>query len=164
VRSLVCGLAAGAAGTLAMDLVWYVRYKRGGGEASFLTWEFASAPTSWDKASAPARVGKLLYESVTSTELPESKISPTINVMHWTYGSQWGVVLALGVGCPRRMRLVQAPLLGVLVWLAGYVSLPIAGFYKPIWAYDVGTLWQDLSGHLVYGIAMAGAFRLTRRS
>jgi hypothetical protein len=27
------------------------------------------------------------------------------------------------------------------VWLAGYVVLPIAGVYEPIWPYDAATLW-----------------------
>jgi len=157
-RAALCGLFAGAAGTLAMDLVWYTRYKRGGGESTFLTWEFASAPESWHKASAPANVGKLLFESITQRALPTSAIGLTTNLMHWGYGSQWGVVCALGIGGAGRSRLWQAPLLGGMVWLASYVSLPIAGFYKPIWSYDLATLWQDLSAHLVYGAATLAAF------
>src|SRR5579872_456191 len=134
-----------------MDLVLYARYRRGGGDASFLKWEFASAPESWDKASAPANVGKLLYETVTHQTLGEDKIGLTTNVMHWGYGKQWGAILAFGVGPASALRLLHAPLLGALVWLAGYVSLPIAGFYKPIWRYDLKTLWDDLGPHLVYG-------------
>jgi len=163
-RTAFCGLLAGAAGTVAMDLVWYVRYKRGGGEASFLTWEFASAPTTWDKASAPANVGKLLYETATHQELPTSEIGPTTNIMHWGYGVQWGFVLAWALGCSRYVRPWHLPLLGALVWLAGYASLPIAGFYKPIWSYDPKTLWQDLSAHLVYGVGAVAAFWAACRS
>ena len=161
VRPLAGGLAAGLAGTLAMDLVWYLRYRRGGGDSSFLTWEFGSAPTAWDDASAPARVGKLVYETLTHEELPASQIALTTNVMHWTYGVQWGFVFAAAVGDPHRVRLWQAPLLGALVWLSSYVSLPIAGVYKPIWWYDVKTLWQDLSAHLAYGIGVAIGFKLS---
>ncbi len=163
-RSAVCGLAAGAAGTLAMDLVWYARYKRSGGESSFLKWEFGSSPTSWQKASAPAQVGKLLYETATHTELPETAIGLTTNVMHWGYGTQWGVVLAFGMGSANHLRPWHAPLLGAMVWLASYISLPIAGFYKPIWAYDAKTLWQDLSAHLVYGAGTIAAFWAACRS
>jgi hypothetical protein len=163
-RSLACGLLAGLAGTLAMDLVWYTRYKRGGGQSRFLKWEFASAPAAWDDASAPAKVGKLLYETATHTDLGPAAIPITTNLMHWAYGTQWGVVLALALGDERRIELIQAPLLGALVWLASYVSLPIAGFYKPIWCYAPKTLWQDLSAHLVYGAGAAAAFKLTCRS
>jgi len=164
VRTVASGLVAGAIGTVCMDLVWYARYKRGGGESGFLTWEFGSAPTEWDKASAPARVGKLLYETATQTELPESQIGLTTNIMHWAYGTQWGLVLALGVGSRKNLTLWQGPVLGALVWLASYVSLPIAGFYKPIWSYDLETLWKDLSAHLAYGIGTVAGFWTACRS
>ena len=164
VRTTFCGVVAGAAGTLAMDLVWYARYKRGGGESSFLEWEFAQAPDKWDDASAPAKVGKLLYETGTHTELPSSAIGVTTNGMHWAYGVQWGMLAATAIGDGRSLRLIQAPIIGALVWLASYVSLPIAGFYKPIWSYDLKTLWQDLSAHLVYGLGVGLAFKLTCRS
>ncbi len=164
VRGAVCGLVAGAAGTLAMDLFWYARYRRSGGESGFFQWEFAQAPTKWEDASAPARVGKLLYETAAHQELPPSAIGLTTNVMHWGYGVQWGMLVATAVGDARHFKLLQAPLAGALVWLASYVSLPIAGFYKPIWAYDVKTLWQDLSAHLVYGAGLGVAFKLACRS
>jgi uncharacterized membrane protein YagU involved in acid resistance len=160
-RTALCGLLAGAAGTVAMDLVWFVRYKRGGGESSFPKWEFASGPDNWDDASAPAKVGKLLFEVATHQELPTSAVGVTTNVMHWGYGVQWGFVLATAIGNGSSLPIKRAPLLGALVWLASYVSLPIAGFYKPIWSYDLKTLWQDLSAHLVYGIAASLAFKVT---
>jgi hypothetical protein len=156
--SLVGGLVAGAAGTLALDLLQYLRYRRGGGESNFTSWEFASGITSWDETSAPAKVGKLLFETTFRTELPASEASLTTNVMHWGYGLTWGAVFGVAVGSRSHMRAWQGPLLGLLVWLAGYVSLPIAGFYKPIWSYDLKTLRDDLGGHLVYGTGVAAAF------
>jgi hypothetical protein len=163
VRSTLCGLLAGAAGTLSMDLVLFMRYKRGGGESNFTDWEFASGLSSWDDASAPAKVGKLLYETFTNSELPAARAALTTNLMHWAYGSQWGAVLGVAVGSGSYLRMTQAPLLGAMVWLASYVSLPIAGFYKPIWAYDLKTLWHDLSAHLAYGAGAALTFRLACR-
>src|SRR5579872_2519217 len=100
-RLTACGLAAGAAGTLAMDLVWFVRYKRGGGDSDFLRWETADGLSSWDDASAPARVGKLLFESLTHRELPPSAARLTTNLMHWGYGSQWGALFAASLGSSR---------------------------------------------------------------
>jgi len=41
--------------------------------------------------------------------------------------------------------------------------MPIAGFYQPIWAYDPRTLWDDLSAHLVYGLATVSAFIAGRK-
>lgn len=164
VRSAACGIIAGAVGTLFMDLVLFVRYKRGGGQSGFFAWEFASGLDSWDDASAPARVGKLLFETTTHTELAASHAQTATNVMHWGYGAQWGVIFGIAIGSASRMRLWQGPLLGALVWLGSYVSLPIAGFYKSIWSYDAKTLWDDLSAHLVYGAGVAAAFWATCRS
>jgi hypothetical protein len=45
------------------------------------------------------------------------------------------------------------------VWGSGYVVLPAAGLYQPIWTYDRRTLANDLSAHLVYGLTTAATFR-----
>jgi hypothetical protein len=163
-RTATRGLLAGAAGTIAMDLVWYVRYKRGGGESGFLKWEFASQPTEWDKAGAPAKVGKLLVETATHQPVPASQIPLISIVMHWGYGSQWGVVVALALGWASNVRPWQGPVVGTLVWLSSYVAIPIAGFYEPIWKYDLKTLWDDFSAHLVYGSGAVAAFWAACRS
>ncbi len=161
-HSIRAGLLAATVGTLAMDLVWFNRYKRGGGDSDFLTWELSVGLNSWDNASAPAKVGKLLFETFTRRELPASYAMLTNNVMHWGYGVGWGGLLGFAVGSLCRARTRQGPLLGALVWLASYVTLPIAGFYQPIWTYDARTLWQDLSAHLVYGTTIGVVMRLNR--
>jgi hypothetical protein len=145
-------------GTLAMDLFLYRRYRREGGEDDFLAWEFAAGVNSWEAASAPAKVGKLLYEGITRRPLSADRARLTTNVMHWAYGIQWGPVFGLAIGSPRLMRRWQGPLLGGLVWLTGYPVLNVAGVYKPIWSYDLKTLWEDLSAHLVYGVGVGAAF------
>jgi hypothetical protein len=49
---------------------------------------------------------------------------------------------------------------GAGVWVSGYVILPAAKLYQPIWEYDGKTLAKDLSAHLVYGLTTAAAFQL----
>jgi hypothetical protein len=156
------GLLAATVGTLAMDAVWFARYRGAGGESGFLVWEFSVGLDSWDKASAPAHVGKLLYETVCQRELPARYAAVTNNVMHWAYGAGWGGLLGASIGSLCAARLRQGPLLGVLVWLASYVILPIAGSYRPIWTYDVKTLWDDLSAHLAYGTSVGVVLRVAR--
>jgi hypothetical protein len=56
------GLVAGAAGTLAMDVVWYARFRRRGGNQRFLEWEFSSGVDDWEGAPVPAQVGRRLVE------------------------------------------------------------------------------------------------------
>jgi len=158
-RSVARGLGAGAIGTLAMDTLWYVRYRWGGGKTNFLAWEFASGAKSWGEAPAPARLAKLEYEALTERPLALNRETLADDVAHWAYALTWGCVFGAAVGSSRRTNLWQGPMLGVLCFLTGYVTLPIAGIYKPIWSYDVKTLWQDLSAHLVYGTTVAAAFR-----
>jgi hypothetical protein len=48
---------------------------------------------------------------------------------------------------------------GATVWGSDYVTPPILGLYEPIWKYDLKTLANDLSAHLVYGLVTASAWR-----
>jgi hypothetical protein len=53
---------------------------------------------------------------------------------------------------------------GPVVWAAGYVVLPEAGLYKPIYEYDAKTLASDLSAHLAYGADTGAAFWLSAKA
>lgn len=157
------GMVAGAVGTAVMDVVWYVRYRRGGGKNKFLDWELSTDLSSWDKAPAPALIGKRLVESFTGQALPPERAAFINNFMHWAYGIGWGAVYGILAGSlPRPFVALGAPF-GAMVWGAGYLVLPKAGVYKPIWDYDPRTLWKDLSAHLAYGTGTAATFAwLTR--
>lgn len=52
---------------------------------------------------------------------------------------------------------------GAGVCAGGYVILPAAKLYEPIWKHDRATLAKDLSAHLVYGLTTAGTLRLLAR-
>jgi hypothetical protein len=158
--AVVRGIAAGAVGTVAMDLVWYIRYKRGGGESSPLDWEFSAGLNNWENAPMPAQVGKRIVEGFFQRELPPEYAALTNNIVHWAYGSVWSSMYGILVGSTRRPRMGYGLLFGPAVWAAGYVLLPLAQLYKPIWEYDTQTLAKDLSAHLAYGLGTAGAFRL----
>ena len=55
IGALLRGLVAGALGTAAMDALWFARYRRQGGDSSFVAWELSSGLCSWDQAPAPAQ-------------------------------------------------------------------------------------------------------------
>lgn len=157
------GVAAGAVGTLAMDLVWYSRYRRGGGEDRFTDWEFSASTKSFDDAGAPAQIGKRIVEGLFHTELPPESAAFTNNVVHWATGSQWGAVYGVAAGSAAAANPALGLLLGAAAWGTSYVVMPLAKLYKPIWEYDAKTLAKDLSAHLVFGLATAGAFRALSR-
>lgn len=158
--ALLRGVLAGAAGIVAMDTLWYARYRREGGTSDPIAWEFASGLNDWNKAPAPAQVGKRVAEGFLGRELPAQSVRVVTNVVHWSYGSIWGGLYGILVGSTRRRNPLLGLPFGAGVWSVDYVVLPLGNFYKPIWQYDVKTLWQDLSAHLVFGVTTGTCFAL----
>lgn len=157
--ALVKGAVAGAVGTLAMDLIWYRRYKQSGGEDSFVDWEFSAGTKSYDEAGAPAQVGKRFVEGLFDTELEPSTAAWMNNGVHWGTGVGWGALYGLVAGSVASPKVLFGLGLGPTAWISSYVVLPLAKLYQPLWEYDARTLGKDLSAHLVFGAASAAAFR-----
>jgi hypothetical protein len=80
--------------------------------------------------------------------------------MHWGYGSSAAAIYGILAGSLRKPSPLYGLPFGAAVWAFGYVVLPEAGLYKPIWEYDAKTLARDLSGHLAYGAGTGAAFWL----
>ena len=160
------GALAGAAGTVAMDLLWYSRYRRGGGSDGFVAWDLSAGTEDFEHAGTPAQVGRRIVADLAHIELPDSAAAATNNVVHWATGVQWGAAYgaaaALGAVTP---GLRSGLLLGVVACSTSYVVLPLLELYKPIWEYDAKTLAEDYSAHLVFGsVTGAALWALTRRS
>jgi hypothetical protein len=161
---VVRGAAAGVVGTLAMDLVWYARYRRAGGEDSFVDWEFSAGTKSWEDTGAPAQVGKRVLEGFLQRELPDEAAALTSNATHWATGLQWGVLYGLVAGSATRPPMsASGAALGTAAFATSYALLGLAKVYRPIWEYDPRTLGKDLGGHLVFGLATAAVFRVLGR-
>jgi hypothetical protein len=155
--AVVGGVLAGAVGTVCLDTVQYLRYRRTDGKEDPLAWEFAPVD-SWDKAPAPGQVVKRVVEGFTQRELSDRWAWLTSTVAHWSYGSMWGALYGILAGSQRRPRAIYGLPFGAAVWITGYIVLPEGGLYKPIWEYDAKTLTEDLSGHLAYGAGTGAAF------
>jgi hypothetical protein len=156
--ALVRGVLAGAVGTVAMDLLWFYRYNRDGGESGFLEWEFSAGLDDWSKAPAPAQVGKRLFEGFFQHELSSRWAALTSTIMHWMYGLGWGALYGVVASSFSHPRIRSGLLFGTVVWTVDYIALPLAKLYKPMWEYDLTTLAKDLSAHLVYGVGTSVAF------
>jgi hypothetical protein len=159
IAAVIGGVLAGVVGTVCLDIVGYVRYRRGGGPKKPLEWEFAKVD-SWADAPDPGRFGKLAIEGLTRRQLPDKWAWPVSTVMHWGYGSSAAAVYGIVAGSLRRPNPLYGLPFGAAVWGASYVVLPLTGIYKPIWEYDAKTLAQDLAGHLAYGAGTGAAFWL----
>ena len=157
--AVVGGLVAGAVGTVGLDAVQYLRYRRKGGKESALAWEFA--PVERLGAGPGAGAGGQARDR----GLHPAPAPGPLGVSH-QHGDALGLRIVVGSGLRDRGR-VAAPAapgyglaLGATAWLSGYVILPEGGLYKPIWEYDAKTLAGDLAGHLAYGASTGTAFWL----
>lgn len=157
--AVVGGLVAGVAGTAGMDTVQYLLYRRAGGRERPLTWEFPSVDR-WEKAPDPGKLAKRLIDGFTGRELPDRWAGLTSTVAHWSTGAGWAALYGVLAGSLRRPYALYGLPFGVVVWISGYIVLPEAGLYKPIWEYDAKTLARDLTVHLAYGMGTGAAFRL----
>ena len=157
---MIRGAAAGALGTLAMDALLYRRYRHGGGNAGFAGWETSEGLVSWEDAPAPALVAKRFLEDALGREVSPRYARLLNNVTHWGFGIANGAGYGLLLGSRQRTKVWYGPAFGATVWAGGYVVLPLLGAYQPIWKYDLETLGEDLSAHLVFGTATAAAFCL----
>jgi hypothetical protein len=101
--AVAAGLLAGVVGTVCLDAVQYLKYRRGGGDKSPLAWEFAPVE-NWAAAPDPGQVAKRVIEGFTRRELPDSWAWPVSTVMHWGYGSSAAAVYGILAGSARRPR------------------------------------------------------------
>jgi hypothetical protein len=119
---------------------------------------------SWDDASAPGQLARKALRQVAGDEPPDDWARPATNVVHWATGVGWGLLYGALASTTSRQPLARALALGPAVWLSGYVVLPLAKVYKPIWRYDARTLADDLSAHILYGAVASAAFRALTRA
>lgn len=159
-RSLVAGTVAGGLGTLAMDLVWYRRYRSDGGTQPFLAWETSDGTTGYEDAGAPARTAKAIAD-MAGIELPDNTARAANNAVHWLTGLSWGQAHGLASAVSGSSGPVLGVATALVAWATSYVVLPQLGVYRQISEYETEVLWQDLSAHLVYGATLGVVFRLS---
>ncbi|MEU6865842.1 hypothetical protein ABZ924_21730 [Streptomyces sp. NPDC046876] len=160
--AVTAGLLAGAVGTVCLDAVHYLKYRRSGGTDSPLAWEFAPVE-SWEKAPAPGQVAKRVIEGFTQRRLPDGSAWLTSTIAHWAYGSAAGAAYGIVAGSLPRPSPVYGVPLGAAVFAGDYITLPITGLYKPIWQYDTKVLAWDFGAHVAYGTGTAITFWLLIR-
>jgi hypothetical protein len=141
-----------------MDLLWYRRFRAGGGTQSFVDWESSAGTDDFEGAAAPARTAKAIADII-GIELPDSTARPLNNIVHWVTGIGWGKAHGAAASFVGNASPLLGPVTAVAAWATSYVVLPKLGVYQPMKEYDREVLWQDLSAHLVFGTALGIAYR-----
>jgi uncharacterized membrane protein YagU involved in acid resistance len=147
------GLVAGVVGTSAMTAYQLAVRKARGQRLD------TPVPRTWADAPAPAQVAKKAATAVGHPNAVTKKDVPRVtNLMHWGYGTAWGIVYALAAHRSRPHSLTGAAVLGTTLWAAAYAELAPLGIYEPPWKHPPQELALDLSYHLVYGAGVAAAW------
>jgi hypothetical protein len=157
--AVIAGVVAGVAGTVCLDAVQYLKYRRAGGTESALAWEFAPVQ-SWETAPVPGQVARRVLEGFTQRTIPDRSAWLTSTIAHWAYGSAAGAAYGILAGSVRTPHPAYGVPFGAVVFAGDYIALPATGLYRPIGEYDAKTLAWDLGGHLAYGAGTGTAFWL----
>ncbi len=142
------GLIAGFVGTVAMTI------------SSTIEMKLRRRPPS----SAPADAAGKVLGIQPRDEKGKQRFS---NVVHYAYGSGWGLArAALGAafGCHRRASAIEPIGLFAIVWGTSLAMLPGLGIAKPFWRWGAKEVAIDAFHHTVYAAATDGAYRLLGRA
>jgi len=156
---LVRGLVAGVAGTSVMTAYQLVvqRIERSRAQGDDTEPPTSPDSTDWSDAAAPAQVAVLAIGRVTRRPVRRRHEGLLTTVMHWGYGTTWGIAYAVAAGVAGRPSPIRGgATLCAAVLASDYTVLPALGVYRPAWRYPLATLTLDLSHHLVYGVGVAG--------
>jgi hypothetical protein len=137
------GLAAGLAGTAAMTLSSTAEMRRRGRDAS----------------TAPAdAAAKVLGIAEFADNAAKARFS---NLVHWGYGTGWGVVRAL-LGATGLSPVAATAAHLAAVWGNEAVMLPALGVAPPFYTWGATEVAIDVGHHVVYAAATGAAYELLR--
>jgi uncharacterized membrane protein YagU involved in acid resistance len=117
----------------------------------------------WEKAPAPAQVGRLFVNGVLKRDVPPARIPLFTNAVHWMFGTAMGGAYGFLHGTLRGRAALDGPAFGLSVWAQSYATLVPLGLYKPPWQYPAKSIAKDISYHLVYGAGTAAGYKLVER-
>jgi len=110
-------------------------------------------------STAPARAAeKVLGIERFESPAAESRFS---NLVHWGYGTSWGLPRALLERAGLRPAAATAAH-GAALWGSEQVMLPALAVAPPLWKWGAAEVAIDAGHHLVYTVATAIAYEALR--
>jgi len=157
------GIAAGVVGTALMTISQEIAAKlqSSGDDPGQDAQQEAPAPRDpWEQASMPAQVGRRISEGLFHKEVSPDLIPALTHGMHWAYGTSFGAAYGLVQGSLPSRPVRHGLLFGTGVMAMSYLQLVPMGVYEPPWKYSAKDLATELGFHLVYGLGVAGGYRV----
>jgi len=165
--AILRGVLAGTVGTAAMSAHQAIRQRlsqrHAGPEQENDSTVGGEDGDPWQSAPAPAQVGKVLIEGVGNRSVSPEAIPVLTQLMHWSYGSIWGAVFAIGRESLGTSIGLLGPLFGLGVWAVSYLELVPLGIYEPPWTYKLSAIGEEIGYHLIYGTTVAVAYHVSAR-
>ena len=159
--ALARGVAAGIAGTAALTAAQTgVAIRRGSSLGEAVA---PDPPESWEDAPAPGQVGERFLRVLFRRSPSTGNANVVTNVVHWAYGAGWGGLYGIVQGSVGAGTVAAGTGFSAAVLGGAYTVLPAMRIYDKPWEYSPSTLAQDAGYHLVYGLTVAGAYRLLDR-
>jgi len=124
--AVVADLLAGAAETVCLDAVNYLKYRHAGRTDSPLAWEFAPVE-NWETAPDPGQVAKRVLEGFSQRKLPDRSAWLTRTIAHWAYGSAAGAAYGILAGSLPKPHPEYGVPLGAALFAGDYIAPPAAG-------------------------------------
>jgi len=155
------GVAAGVVGTALMTICQELAARlQSSGDEEQQGGQEEVPLDPWEQASMPAQVGRRISEGVFHKEVSPDLIPVLTHGMHWAYGTSFGVAYGLVQGSLPRRPMRHGLLFGTGVMAMSYLQLVPMGIYEPPWKYSPKDLATELAFHLVYGLGVAGGYRV----
>jgi uncharacterized membrane protein YagU involved in acid resistance len=110
-------------------------------------------------SATPAKAVERVLGIAPNDQAAEARLA---NVVHWSYGTMWGIARAV-VGSAGVRGCVAAPVLHfAAVWGASLLALPALQVAPPVWQWSREEIAIDVLHHAVYVAAADAAYRATR--
>jgi uncharacterized membrane protein len=147
-RDAGAGLIAGLAGTAAMTIAQGAEF----------------ALTDAEPSTAPADIADKLKRRAGRGKLKRSQRRVANQVMHWLFGTSWGIPYGIVAAGSRVQPEVSGPVFGLLVWTAALGHQPALGIAEVPWKRSPASLGSEALFHLVYGLGAGAALRAVRNA
>ncbi len=173
-KGLVLGLAAGAAGTVAMGGYWRAATALAGEDPHAATRGEGPHPLDdialigkhhEEEESSTAAMGRIAYDRLAGHPPQQAETKSTLSyLVHYGYGALQGGVFGVLPAFNKMTTLAAGPVFGTGLWLFGdELAISLLGLANGPGMYPLRQHLHRWGAHLTYGLTVAASVKLLRR-